>query len=97
MQLDDFLSRLDGVKKTGPTQYMACCPVKSAHKHGDRKPSLSVGKGNNGSIVFYCQGGCSQESVLQAMGLSMKDLFPDGTGHSRNTAHGQPAGRTGGA
>ena len=78
MQLDDFLSRLDGVKKTGPTQYMACCPVKSAHKHGDRKPSLSVGKGNNGSIVFYCQGGCSQESVLQAMGLSMKDLFPDG-------------------
>lgn len=78
MQLDEFLTRLDGVKKTGPTQYMACCPVKSAHKHGDRAPSLSVGKGNNGSIVFYCQGGCSQESVLQAMGLSMKDLFPDG-------------------
>ena len=78
MQFEEFLSRLDGVKKTGPTQYMACCPVKSAHKHGDRKPSLSVGKGNNGSIVFYCQGGCSQESVLQAMGLSMKDLFPDG-------------------
>lgn len=78
MQLEEFLDRLDGVKKTGPTQYMACCPVKSAHKHGDRKPSLSVGKGNNGSIVFYCQGGCSQESVLQAMGLSMKDLFPDG-------------------
>lgn len=78
MQLDEFLTRLDGVKKTGPTQYMACCPVKSAHKHGDRAPSLSVGKGNNGSIVFYCQGGCSQESVLQALGLSMKDLFPDG-------------------
>ncbi len=78
MQFEEFLDRLDGVKKTGPTQYMACCPVKSAHKHGDRKPSLSVGKGNNGSIVFYCQGGCSQESVLQAMDLSMKDLFPDG-------------------
>ena len=78
MQFEEFLSRLDGVKKTGPTQYMACCPVKSAHKHGDRSPSLSVGKGNNGSIVFYCQGGCSQESVLQALGLSMKDLFPDG-------------------
>lgn len=78
MQLDEFLTHLDGVKKTGPTQYMACCPVKSAHKHGDRAPSLSVGKGNNGSIVFYCQGGCSQESVLQALGLSMKDLFPDG-------------------
>lgn len=78
MQLDEFLTHLDGVKKTGPTQYMACCPVKSAHKHGDRSPSLSVGKGNNGSIVFYCQGGCSQESVLQALGLSMKDLFPDG-------------------
>lgn len=78
MQLEEFLTHLDGVKKTGPTQYMACCPVKSAHKHGDRSPSLSVGKGNNGSIVFYCQGGCSQESVLQALGLSMKDLFPDG-------------------
>lgn len=78
MQLDEFLTHLDGVKKTGPTQYMACCPVKSAHKHGDRAPSLSVGKGNNGGIVFYCQGGCSQESVLQALGLSMKDLFPDG-------------------
>jgi RecA-family ATPase/5S rRNA maturation endonuclease (ribonuclease M5) len=78
LQLDEFLTHLDGVKKTGPTQYMACCPVKSAHKHGDRAPSLSVGKGNNGSIVFYCQGGCSQESVLQALGLSMKDLFPDG-------------------
>ena len=69
MTLLEVLSRLKGVQGHGG-QYMAKCPV-----HGDRKASLSVGVGNDGRILIKCQAGCATEDVVEAMGLTMKDLF----------------------
>lgn len=72
MQLEDVLRRLNGVKRSGGG-YSAKCPA-----HDDKNASLSVKQGDNGGVVLYCHAGCTPEQVVGALGLSMKDLFPDG-------------------
>ena len=52
------------------------CPV-----HADRKPSLSVTQNNN-KILLDCKAGCSVESIVEALGLTMSDLFLDQTPQS---------------
>lgn len=47
------------------------CPA-----HADRKPSLSVTRNNN-KILLDCKAGCGAESVVEALGLTMSDLFLD--------------------
>jgi hypothetical protein len=47
---------------------MARCPA-----HEDRDPSLSVSV-KEGRILIYCFAGCAPEAVLQAVGLTWKDL-----------------------
>ena len=71
MTLKDILGRLNGVKGSG-TQYTAKCPA-----HDDRHASLSVGEGQDGRILLKCHAGCSTQSILAAMGLSERDLFPN--------------------
>ncbi len=77
MQLDDFLSRLDGVKPAGPGRYMACCPV-----HNDTNPSLSVTvkdvKGTE-KILLKCFAGCRTEDILEELGLTPQDLIVNPT------------------
>jgi replicative DNA helicase len=69
MLLDDFLSRLDKVKKVGGGNFTCLCPA-----HNDSKPSLSV-KAVSGKIILKCWVGCSAEKIVLAMGLEMSDLF----------------------
>ncbi len=71
MRLEDLLGMLKGVKGSGD-QYVARCPA-----HNDRRASLSVARGNNGGIVLKCMAGCDTEKVVQSLGLTMADLFPD--------------------
>lgn len=72
MQLEEFLNRLSGVKRCG-SGYSARCPA-----HDDKTASLTVSQGEDGRILVCCQAGCSTEAVVREMGLSMRDLFPDG-------------------
>ena len=57
------------------------CPA-----HDDRTPSLSVHKGDKGAVM-RCHAGCATEDVVQALGLTMTDLFdeqyPDTPGSSQ--------------
>lgn len=69
MTLTEILSRLHGVKGGGG-QYTACCPA-----HGDTHQSLSVSVGKDGRILLNCHAGCTSEAVVQAIGLTMRDLF----------------------
>ena len=67
-------------------QFTVCCPVPA---HDDRSPSLSVGLGDNGAVVLNCFGGCEVEEVLDALGLTFRDLYPYPTpsaryGYARN-------------
>src|SRR5713101_909594 len=83
--LENVLAHLKGVR-TSLRGWKACCPA-----HADREPSLSIGLGEQGQVLLKCFAGCSLERILEAMGLTITDLFPDGastTGEgSSNGAH----------
>lgn len=55
----------------------AHCPG-SAHRQGDRDPSLSV-SAEGDRVLLNCFAGCTVEQVTAAMGLTVADLF-DGSG-----------------
>ena len=74
MTLNEFLSSLEGVKRTDKSEYMALCPA-----HADHNPSLSI-KEADGKILINCFASCTNLEILKAMGLSEKDLFPDNGG-----------------
>ncbi|MEW8525531.1 MAG: CHC2 zinc finger domain-containing protein [Candidatus Thiodiazotropha endolucinida] len=69
--MNDILTRFDNVRLMGEGKYMCHCPA-----HDDRSPSLSI-KLTGDRILFHCFAGCDTESVLDAVGLSFRDLFSD--------------------
>ena len=71
MTIDEFTSRLEGVKPNG-SGYKARCPA-----HEDAHASLSVGRGNNGAIVLKCFAGCESADVCAALGIKLSELFPE--------------------
>ncbi|MCG3139126.1 MAG: hypothetical protein HJJLKODD_03005 [Phycisphaerae bacterium] len=71
--IENILSQLHHVKMIGKDKWQARCPA-----HNDRTPSLSIMPGDDGRILLKCHAGCTTQSVIQAAGLKMADLF-DGT------------------
>ncbi len=70
MTVHDLLNRLDGVKRSGDG-WTARCPA-----HDDEHNSLSVRDGEGGKIIVRCHAGCTANSIMAALGLTMRDLFP---------------------
>jgi hypothetical protein len=68
-------ARVDVLRALGASKagqgWKARCPA-----HEDRVASLSIASGAAGGWVLHCHAGCSPESVLSAVGLSMVDLMP---------------------
>ena len=76
MNIDIILSRLNKVKKTfKDNEYSALCP-----NHSDKSPSLSIKELQDGRILINCFAGCESKQVLDSMGLSFEDLFPQKLG-----------------
>ena len=71
LNYEDFISRFEKKVKTA-VGFNVRCPA-----HEDGSPSLHVTKSGDGKIMLHCFAGCSTESVVAALGLTMKDLFPD--------------------
>ena len=71
MKFEDFISRFDKRVKTA-CGFNVRCPA-----HADSTPSLQVCRAGDGKILLKCFAGCTTESVVGALGLTMKDLFPD--------------------
>lgn len=71
MAVQDLLSRLDRVKRSGPDSWTARCPG-----HDDKGPSLSVRETNDGTVLIHCFAGCPVEHVVSSVGLKLDDLFP---------------------
>lgn len=70
--VQNVLSRLQKVKLSRKANcWHALCPA-----HEDRQRSLSVWLGRE-AILIGCWAGCEKPRILQAIGLSMRDLFPD--------------------
>ena len=70
MRLELFLQALNNVNQRG-AQHYASCPA-----HEDRNPSLGIRQGDKG-ILVTCYAGCSTAQIVDAMGLSLADLFQD--------------------
>jgi len=74
--IENLLPRLDQVKVTGPGRWKARCP-----SHADENPSFSVKETDDGTILVKCWSGCSALEIMQAVGLSLADLFPRQSSH----------------
>ena len=72
MSAATLLSRLEGVKQTGPGRWIARCPA-----HDDRRPSLAIRELQDGRVLVHCFAGCPIQDVLAAAGLEMSALFPE--------------------
>jgi hypothetical protein len=48
------------------------CPA-----HPDNNPSLDIDQGDDGKALIICRAGCGCDSVLGALGLDKRDLFPE--------------------
>jgi putative DNA primase/helicase len=67
-EVEVLLDRLEGVRRTGANSWVARCPA-----HDDRNPSLSVSV-KGGKLLLHCFAGCPPEAVLEAVGLTWRDL-----------------------
>lgn len=78
------LSQRGQIKRAG-SGFLACCPV-----HGDRDPSLSVKRGDDGRALLNCKVGCSFKDIMQALGMRESDAFPE---DSSNVTELRPKGQ----
>jgi hypothetical protein len=69
--LDKVLSCLDKVKSAGTDKWKACCPA-----HDDKNPSLAISETSGGVVLLKCWAGCTTQSIVSAIGLELRDLFP---------------------
>ena len=76
MQIQELLNRLEGVKTNGTNKWIAHCPCKQAHAHGDKNRSLSISL-NGTKILLHCHTGCTTDDICGAIGIEAKDLFTD--------------------
>lgn len=72
--LEKVLSCLDKVKSTGASKWIACCPA-----HDDKRPSLAISETSNGVVLIKCWAGCTTQSIVFAIGMELRDLFPGNT------------------
>ena len=77
-----LLSRLDKVRSTGNRKWQARCPA-----HEDNSPSLSIMEKDDGRILVHCHAQCGGAAVMEAVGLSLSDLFPEPLGEFMSKPH----------
>ncbi len=69
--IERILNLLHGVRFCGDG-WTARCPA-----HEDHENSLSIGVGDDDRVLLHCFAGCSVEQIVHALGLEMRDLFPE--------------------
>ena len=67
--MQDLIQKIPDIRKMREGQWMARCPA-----HDDKDHSLSVRAGDT-AWMLHCFAGCELRSVVDALGLGMKDLF----------------------
>jgi len=81
MEISEFIDLLEGVKRTGKG-WIARCPA-----HEDKNPSLSITE-RDGKLLLKCHAECTTEAIVEALGLTMRDLF-SGNGNGKGTGKGE--------
>lgn len=72
MEINEILSKFQRVYKSGNDQWQCLCPV-----HDDKSPSVGIKYTKDGRILIHCFSGCPTNEILDAVGISFDDLFPD--------------------
>jgi hypothetical protein len=85
--VEALLAKLPGATRAG-NGWSARCPA-----HNDRRASLSVSEGDDGTALVKCHAGCDTSAILAVIGMKLVDLFPAQTGPSRN-GKPKPTGMT---
>lgn len=67
------ISRMLRGRRYAKGKYMARCPA-----HGEKTGSLSITDMGGGNVRLHCFAGCPQKAVLGAIGLTWRDLKPEG-------------------
>jgi hypothetical protein len=70
---ENLIARLQRVSQHGPNRWRACCP---SHESKHRTQSLSVRELSDGTLLLKCFNGCDAGQIVDAVGLTLKDLFP---------------------
>lgn len=70
-KIEELLTRLDKVTGKAP-QWRSRCPA-----HGSRSNSLSIKQTSDGTILIHCFAGCGGSEVMDAIGMTLADLYPD--------------------
>ncbi|GGA75566.1 hypothetical protein GCM10011521_12160 [Arenimonas soli] len=70
-RIQHVLDRLDGVQRSGGG-WRARCPACEG-----RSRKLSISEADEGRVLLHCFGGCDAAAVIQAVGLTLADLFPE--------------------
>jgi hypothetical protein len=87
--LETLLAKLPGAKRAG-SGWSARCPA-----HEDRRASLSIALGDDGTVLLKCHAGCDTAAVLEAVGLKLADLFHPKAGRPQaRKSNGRAVGRT---
>ena len=74
--IDDLLSRLERVKRTGPSSWIASCPTRD-----DKHPSMTIRLLDDGRVLLHDFGGASAAEILDSLNLDWSALFPADTKH----------------
>ncbi len=72
-----ILARLERVRQTSPTTWMASCPCEG-HRRGDKTRSLSVRENEKGDVLLRCftfPDAHGAAEVAAAFGLELSELF----------------------
>ncbi len=69
MDAQEIVSRFQNVRQSSQHEWMASCPA-----HDDSNASLHLTEMQDGALLMKCFAGCSQDDILQAVGLTWKDL-----------------------
>lgn len=69
MNIEQFVEKLEGSRRRGD-KWEARCPA-----HDDHRSSLSIATGDDGRVLAKCHAGCRLEEIVEAMGITMHDLF----------------------
>jgi len=72
MEINEILSKFQKVYKSGNDQWQCLCPV-----HEDKSPSVGIKLVNDGRILIHCFSGCNTNDILDAVGLTFDNLFPN--------------------
>ncbi|MBT8766296.1 virulence-associated protein E [Metapseudomonas boanensis] len=72
MPADKLLPQLSRVQQVKPKQWTALCPA-----HDDQTPSLRIVETADGTLLLKCWAGCTAAEIVEAVELTLRDLFPE--------------------